>query len=121
MNEAIPPPASPIVAIRPGARFDGVIVLHRAARIDGRVRGQILGRDAVWIGEEARVEARVDAEEIVVAGEVLGDLRGRRRVELRETGRVRGSVISPKVALAEGSRLEGRCLAGAAAENDAAP
>lgn len=102
-------PAPPPV-IRAGARFDGVLVLHRAARIDGHVRGDVRSPDRVWIGEEGCVEARIEAEEVVVAGEVIGEVSARRRIELLPSARVQASLASPRVSVAEGCRLEGRCL-----------
>lgn len=95
-----------------GAGFDGLLVLHGAARIDGHVRGEIIGADLLCIGPGACVEACLDAQEIVVAGEVRGDVTGSRRVELRPGARVHGAVRTARLSVAEGSFLEGRCRAG---------
>jgi cytoskeletal protein CcmA (bactofilin family) len=95
-----------------GAEFSGLLVLHGAARIDGSVDGEIIGAEALCIGPGAVVEAALRAEEIVVAGEVRGDVFGARRVELRPGARVRGAVETPRLAVAEGSFLEGPCRAG---------
>ena len=105
-------PFPPPTAIRAGARFEGVIVLHRSARIDGQVHGQVLAQEAVWVGEEGRVEGRVEAGEVVVAGELSGEVRARNRIELLPTARVRASLETPRLALAEGSQLEGPCHTG---------
>jgi cytoskeletal protein CcmA (bactofilin family) len=97
-----------------GAEFCGLLVLHGTARIDGSVRGEVMGADLLWIGPGASVEACLAAREIVVAGEVKGDLVAEGRIELRPGARVLGDVETARLSMAEGSVLEGACRAGAA-------
>ena len=101
------PDAGPL--LRPGARFEGLLVLHGAARIDGAIEGRVLGAEVLQIGEAGRVEARIDAEEVVVAGTVVGDITASRRVELQSTARVRGRLEAPRVSLAAGCSFDGPC------------
>jgi len=111
-----PPPAPESPSARPllgrGAHFEGLLVLHGAARIDGTMRGRVLGADILHIGEGGSVEARIDADEVVVAGRIVGDVTATRRVELRPTARVQGRLASPRLALAEGCEFDGPCSAG---------
>lgn len=106
------PPTHPLLAA--GARFEGLLVLHGAARIDGSMRGRVLGADVLHIGEAGCLEARIDAEEVVVAGRIVGDVTASRRVELRPTARVEGRLVAPRIALAEGCEFNGPCHAGEA-------
>ena len=105
-----PDPAAAIVA--QGAEFDGLVLLRGPGRIDGRVRGHVVGSELVWIGETARVEARVDAGDVVVAGQVEGDVRARGCIEVLAGARVRGSLEAPRLRLAEGCVVEGPCHTG---------
>lgn len=105
----MPEPPPLLVA---GSEFHGTLVLHGAARIDGRMRGEILGADLLHIGPSGAVSASVEAEEVVVAGRLEGAVRARQRVELRATGRLRGRVETPRLTVAEGGILEGSCRAG---------
>jgi cytoskeletal protein CcmA (bactofilin family) len=73
------------------------------------------------IGAAACAEARVTVDELVVAGEIAGDVCARRRVELLATGCIRGDVATPRLSIAEGGRLLGRCTTGASARPAAAP
>lgn len=95
-----------------GAEFNGLLVLHGATRIDGGVRGEIVGADVLCVGPGASVEAHLSAEEIVVAGEVKGNLTAARRVELRAGARVLGSVSTARLTMLEGAILDGSCRAG---------
>ena len=114
-----PDPASAIVA--PGAEFEGLVLLRGPGRIDGRVRGQVIGQDLVWIGERASVEARIDAGDVVVEGRVEGDVAARGRIELLAGARVRGALEAPRLRLAEGCFLEGACHSGPDAAPSEAP
>lgn len=109
-SEAASPAEPPL--LRAGARFDGLLVLHGAARIDGSVRGRVLGAEILHIGESGCVEARIDAQEVIVAGRIEGDVTASRRVELRPTARVRGRLQAPRLALADGCSFDGPCQAG---------
>jgi cytoskeletal protein CcmA (bactofilin family) len=112
---AIPASASrrapePIVA--PNAEFAGLLHLCGPARIDGRIEGEVIATGMVWVGETGSVRARVEAEEVVVAGELEGEVRASAKIELLATARVTAALYTPRVVLAEGSFFEGRCHTG---------
>jgi cytoskeletal protein CcmA (bactofilin family) len=94
-----------------GARcsFDGLIAFRGRARIDGELNGSVVGRGSLRVGEHARVEGTIEADELVVLGHLSGDATVRGRVELGPDARVVGSIRARRVALAEGCVLEGRC------------
>lgn len=107
-------PPRPRAVVHCGAEFDGLLVIQGEVRVDGRVRGEILGAAVLEIGETGEVEASIEADEVLVAGSFRGEIRAHRRVELRATARVRGSIETPRLVLEEGSLLDGRCRAGSA-------
>jgi cytoskeletal protein CcmA (bactofilin family) len=106
----MPEEAPPVLG--EGMSFEGILVLHGRARIDGHLRGSIVGADVLHIGPSGSVQARIEAEEVVVAGTLEGDVIASRRLELEPTARVTGSVRTPSLVCAEGSVLEGPCKAG---------
>jgi cytoskeletal protein CcmA (bactofilin family) len=97
----------PVVA--PNAEFEGLVHLRGPARIDGRIDGEVIAAGTVWIGETGRVRARVEAEEVVVAGELEGEVRASSKIELLATARVTAALHTSRLVLAEGSFFEGRC------------
>ncbi len=101
-------PALPCV-LRSGARFEGLVALRAPGRIDGCVSGEVVASDLLWIGESARVNARIAAPEIVIAGEFDGEAEASGRIELLGTARVRATLDAQRLVLAEGSFFEGRC------------
>ena len=100
------------VLVAAGAEFTGLVALAGPARIDGLLRGEVIGPGPLWIGPRANVEARIETDELAVAGTLMGDIRATRRVALAATARVRGALHTPSLALAEGALLEGRCESG---------
>lgn len=76
--------------------------------IHGHVEGQITLKDHnVIIGKHGKVDANINAKQIVVEGELNGDLIGEEKVVIRETGNVLGNVISPRVTLEDGAMFKG--------------
>ena len=108
------------VLLAEGAEFAGLLALDGPARIEGQLRGEVIGPGPLWIGPRANVEARVETDELVVAGVLAGEVRASRRIALEGTARVRGELATPSFALAEGAVLEGRCSAGQHSQLDGA-
>ncbi len=91
------------------------------AHVLGRFRGQIELTGRLVLGEGARVEARVVADVVEIAGDFKGDLKAR-SLTLLEKGRLDGTVDAQRLAVREGALLNGGVNAGerAAAERPVA-
>ena len=100
---------TPPCVLRSGARFEGLVALRAPGRIDGCVSGEVVSSDLLWIGRSARINARIAAPEIVIEGEFDGEAEASGRIELLETARVRATLDTQCLVLAEGSFFEGRC------------
>ena len=76
--------------------------------IEGRVDGKIELRDHVLtVGSNGRIKAQVSAKAIVVLGQVTGNLNATEKVDIKESGSVEGDIVSPRVAIADGSHFKG--------------
>jgi cytoskeletal protein CcmA (bactofilin family) len=100
------------VALGPDMAFDGLLVLPKSARIDGRVSGSVMAGASVWVSATGVVEADLEADAIVVEGSVNGDLRARTSIELGPEAVVSGDLTGPRVVVAEGACVNGRCRVG---------
>jgi len=99
-----------------GTRFDGILSFEGTLRIDGELAGSVYATEgALFVGPQARVRARVEVAELVLAGALVGDVIAHRRVELLPGAELEGSVTSPLLAIADGGRIAGRCMTGATA------
>jgi cytoskeletal protein CcmA (bactofilin family) len=100
-----------------GAEFEGLLSFRGAARVDGKLSGDVVAEGCLVIGEGARVHARIEVDELIVGGELEGEIHARRRIELLHTARVVGTLRCPRLAVAEGGVLEGRCEAAPGAKS----
>lgn len=111
-DPASPEPPVPLAAepvVGPGARFEGTVAFRGQARVEGEVCGRVLAAGTLHVAPGAVVRARIEADELVVAGTVEGDVTAPRRVSLLAGGRLSGDVRTGSLVLADGSRLDGRC------------
>lgn len=76
--------------------------------IDSRVEGKIdLRNQVLRVGSKARIQADIQAANVIVAGSVVGDVVAQDRVEITPAGSVVGSIRSSRISIADGARLKG--------------
>jgi cytoskeletal protein CcmA (bactofilin family) len=89
-------------------KIKGEIVASDPVYVYGIVEGSIKTPEhRVTIGKEGRVKADIQAREVVIMGEVCGNLDGRERVEIRCDGSLLGDLSTSRVFIEEGSVLSG--------------
>ncbi len=103
------PDADPPVVLGAAASFEGLLTFKGSARIDGELRGDVVAEGLLVIGPGGRVTANVEVDELVVGGVIDGDVVARERVEVLAGARVVGSLRSPRLTVADGATLLGRC------------
>jgi len=89
--------------------IDGNLTFKGSFRIDGHFKGKIDSESILIIGEKGKVEADVNIGYIIINGEIKGNIQATEKVEINATGRVIGSVITPKLIVEEGAYLETSC------------
>lgn len=88
--------------------IDGEITGQDDLLVDGEVRGQIrITGGRLTIGPDGRVTADVEAREIVVHGEVTGNIKGHDRVRIAATGRAKGEIRTRLICIEEGALVHG--------------
>ena len=75
--------------------------------VEGNVEGQIKITRDLRVGANGVVKATVEAQSIIVSGEVIGDCQASVRVEIQSTGRLTGNIRAPKIVIAEGALFRG--------------
>lgn len=76
--------------------------------IEGRLEGKIeLRRHSVTVGKSGRIQGDIYGKLITVEGTVEGNLYGEEQLIVRHSGTVRGNIVSPRVALEDGSNFKG--------------
>ena len=91
------------------SKIEGVLVASDPTRVDGLLQGEILSKSSVIVGESGVVKGDIRAVEILVAGTVYGNLKAEEKIELTETGRVLGDLITRSLVIDEGASFKGNC------------
>ncbi|HXW61758.1 MAG TPA: polymer-forming cytoskeletal protein [Candidatus Acidoferrales bacterium] len=86
----------------------GEITGNEDLAIDGSVEGLVHLEDRkLTIGASARVTADVIAREVVVYGNVKGNLRARDRIEIKKDGSVVGDLTTARIMIEDGAYFKG--------------
>jgi cytoskeletal protein CcmA (bactofilin family) len=101
------------------SEIDGKFTFSGTVMINGRLRGEIHSNDTLIVGEKGVINASIRAGVVLVSGEVVGNVVGIERVELRGSARVTGDVEAPIVVVDEGVMFDGHCRMTRAAADDA--
>jgi cytoskeletal protein CcmA (bactofilin family) len=109
----VAPAAAPVShtasKINSGLKITGEVFGDSDLVIDGEVHGKVrISTGRVTVGSSGRVQAEIEAREIVVEGTVQGNLKAAESVRLGPAGRVTGSVLTPRIAIDDGARLRGK-------------
>ena len=91
-----------------GAHVTGELEFAGTLRIDGNFHGSISTSDILIVGEHAVVHADIKVGDIEIHGQVFGSIEANRRIDITETGRVRGDVKTPILAVTPGGVIDGR-------------
>lgn len=89
-------------------RIKGELYGEEDILIQGRVEGTIeVKENNLTVGADGYVSADSQAKEIIVEGEVRGDLTGEEKVIIKSTSNVHGNIVAPRVSLEEGAKFKG--------------
>ena len=100
------------------SEIEGKYTFSGTVMINGKLRGEIQSKDTLIIGEKGVIHASIRAGIVLVSGEIVGNVVGLERVELRGTARVSGDIEAPIVVVDEGVMFDGHCRMTRAAADD---
>ncbi|MFA4874965.1 MAG: polymer-forming cytoskeletal protein [bacterium] len=92
-----------------GCSVEGKLMFDGTVQINGDFRGEILSDGTLIVGAEAKLNARIQIDTIVIEGNVEGTIEAKRKVELRNGGSFVGDLVTPALAVEEGAIFQGRC------------
>lgn len=86
----------------------GEITGNEDLHIDGTVEGLVQLEDRkLTVGASAKVTADIIAREVVVYGNVKGNLRARDRIEIKKDGSVVGDLTTARIMIEDGAYFKG--------------
>lgn len=94
--------------ISAGLRIKGDITGTSDLTVEGETQGKIrITNGRVTVGASGKVNADIDAREIVIHGRVQGNLKATESVRLGSSSHVEGSILTPRIGIDDGARLRG--------------
>jgi cytoskeletal protein CcmA (bactofilin family) len=91
------------------SEMEGSFTFSGTVMLNGKFKGEIASNDTLIVGDKAVINATIRAGVILVSGEIVGNIHGKERVELRGTARVYGDIEAPVVVVEEGVLFHGHC------------
>jgi cytoskeletal protein CcmA (bactofilin family) len=93
--------------ITAGLRIKGEVSGSEDLVVEGVVEGPIqLGNGTVMIGVKGKVIADISAREVIVHGEVKGNVTAQDRIEIRTNGSITGDVTTSRIIVEDGAILD---------------
>jgi cytoskeletal protein CcmA (bactofilin family) len=86
----------------------GQIFTKEDLYVDGDVEGTIESQDnKVTVGPNGRVQAGIKAREVVILGQVKGNVEAADKVDIRKDARLEGDIVSARISIEDGALFKG--------------
>lgn len=93
--------------IAAGMRITGDVESGGVIKIDGRVEGSVTGARQIMLGRGGAIHGNVQADEVVIGGDVFGAVSAGNRLELQGTAVVNGDIDTKSIVVLEGAQING--------------
>lgn len=90
-----------------GVRLDGDLSAEGDLVIEGEVHGNVKTAGDLRVGEQAMVEADVEAVNATIAGEIRGNILIHGKLELYPSSKLTGDVTTNVLAVGPGAQVNG--------------
>ena len=98
-----------------GTRLQGTLQVEESIRIDGRLEGTIEQSDGkdhwVIIGPTSEIIGDIHAQNVRVAGKIIGNINASGNVELANGAEVRGNIKHNAITVEPGASVHGQLIA----------
>lgn len=89
----------------------GDVKFSGGLHVDGIIRGNVIAEDesgsVLSLSERGRIEGEVRVPNVVLNGEVIGDVHALEHVEMAPNARVKGNVYYTVIEMARGAEING--------------
>ncbi len=100
--------AGAISLVAKEAVWDGKLSSSGDVRVEGRLQGEIQTEGTLYVAAQARVQGVVRARNVILAGEIEGQLRCDERLEILPGGSARGEIDTGTLVVHEGAFIESK-------------
>lgn len=95
-----------------GVRLEGDLVAEGDLIIEGEVHGTVKTQGDLRIGEQALVQANIEAGNALVSGAIRGNIIVRGKLELLPSSSMTGDVVTDVLAIGPGAQVNGNISMG---------
>lgn len=95
-----------------GTIINGNITSGGDMRVEGRILGTVICKAKLVLSPEGYIEGNIDAQQATLAGEVKGTVVARQLLQIMETGKVLGDIVTEKLIVQLGAFFTGNCRMG---------
>jgi cytoskeletal protein CcmA (bactofilin family) len=92
-----------------GLQIKGHITGAENMQIDGKVDGPITLRGhELTVGPSAQLNSEIHAGQVIVYGQVVGNVHARDRVDVKTEGSIIGDISTARISIEDGAHFKGR-------------
>jgi len=101
-------PGKPVIT--EDVEIKGELAFTGELEFNGRFEGQLKSGGTLTIGDTALLKGTINAESIVIAGKIQGDVTASNRIHLRPEAMVLGNIKAKVIVIEEGAFVDGKIL-----------
>jgi cytoskeletal protein CcmA (bactofilin family) len=98
----------PESVIGPSVRVEGDLISEGNLQVEGTVNGKVNTLKDLFVGETARIQADINAENATIAGVVEGNIEVEHTLVIKDTGKVLGNIVCAELGVHEGAYFSGQ-------------
>lgn len=89
-------------------KLEGEIQGSENLQVEGRFKGTIKLAGDLYIGPTGVVDADIEADNVVVHGQINGNVLARKQLQIHSSGKLVGDCTAQSIDIKEGALFEGR-------------
>lgn len=111
-EEKLPVQESILSIIAAGVQIQGDLLIEGDIRIEGSIKGNVYCKSRLVIGPQGKIIGKVDSQNATISGTIEGTLVIRDTLQLTETAKINGDIITHQMSIQAGAIFSGNCKMG---------
>ena len=104
-----------------GTRIEGDIYTDSSIRIAGKIKGKVICKNTLTLGEHGEIKGEVEAANAIIGGKIEGKLNVKEKLVLESRSSFIGELKARRLIVDEGALFEGTSSMGSSAQQQAEP
>ena len=91
--------------------FKGTLEENGDVRLEGYFEGTVRAKGKVTVGKTGKIKANIEAKQVEIGGELIGNITATSAVKLNEGCSLKGDIMVPQggLSIEEGTLFDGTC------------